>query len=40
MSEAGKLNFVIVVLSGTNLKQVILEPPSADNLERLPRRAR
>jgi uncharacterized membrane protein YkoI len=29
MSEAGKLNFVIVVLSGTNLKQVILEPPSA-----------
>ena len=40
MSEAGKLNFVIVVLSGTNLKQVILEPPSAHNLERLPRRAR
>jgi uncharacterized membrane protein YkoI len=40
MSEAGKLNFVIVVLSGTNLKQVILEPPSADNLERFPRRAR
>jgi uncharacterized membrane protein YkoI len=40
MSEAGKLNFVIVVLSGTNLKQVILEPPSASNLETLPRRSR
>ncbi len=40
MSEAGKLNFVIVVLSGTNLKQVMLEPPSANNLEMLPRRSK
>jgi uncharacterized membrane protein YkoI len=40
MSEAGKLNFVIVVLSGTDLKQVILEPPSANNLQSLPRRSR
>ena len=40
MSEAGKLNFVIVVLSGANLKQVILEPPSANNLELFPRRSR
>jgi uncharacterized membrane protein YkoI len=39
MSDAGKLNFVIVVLAGTNLKQVILEPPSANNLETLPRRS-
>ncbi|WP_050032114.1 MULTISPECIES: PepSY domain-containing protein [unclassified Bradyrhizobium] len=37
VSEAGKLNFVIVVLSGTNLKQVLLEPPSAINPETLPR---
>ncbi|KJC36183.1 peptidase [Bradyrhizobium sp. LTSP885] len=27
--EAGKLNFVIVVVSGADLKQVILEPPRA-----------
>jgi uncharacterized membrane protein YkoI len=27
--EAGKLNFVIVVVSGADLKQVILEPPQA-----------
>jgi hypothetical protein len=40
MSEAGKLNFVIVVLSGINLQQVILEPPTANNLESPPRRAR
>ena len=40
MSEAGKLNFVIVVLCGANIKQVILEPPSANNLETLPRRSR
>ena len=40
MSEAGKLNFVIVVLSGTNLKQVLLEPPSANNLETFPRRSK
>lgn len=33
MSEAGKLNFVIVILSGTNLKQVILEPPIANGIE-------
>ena len=39
MNEAGKVNFVIVVLSGTNLKQVILEPPSAKNLESRPRRS-
>jgi uncharacterized membrane protein YkoI len=29
LNEAGKLNFVIVVLSGTGLKEVILEPPGA-----------
>jgi uncharacterized membrane protein YkoI len=40
MNEAGKLNFVIVVLSGTNLKQVILEPPRTNNLETVPRRSR
>lgn len=40
MSEAGKLNFVIVVLSGTNLRQVMLEPPSANNLETFPRRSK
>jgi uncharacterized membrane protein YkoI len=40
MNEAGKLNFVIVVLSGTKLKQVMLEPPSANNLETLPRRSK
>src|SRR6266849_4599636 len=40
MNEAGKLIFVIVVLSGTNLKQVMLEPPSANNLEMLPRRSK
>ncbi|MEH2562264.1 PepSY domain-containing protein [Bradyrhizobium sp. AZCC 2289] len=40
MNEAGKLIFVIVVLSGTNLKQVMLEPPSASNLETLPHRSR
>lgn len=39
-NESGKLNFVIVVLSGTKLKQVMLEPPSANNLETLPRRAK
>src|SRR5882757_2828860 len=40
MNEAGKLIFVIVVLSGTKLKQVMLEPPSANNLETLPHRSR
>jgi hypothetical protein len=35
-----KTFFVIVVLSGTNLKQVMLEPPSAINLETLPRRSK
>jgi uncharacterized membrane protein YkoI len=40
MNEAGKLNFVIVVLSGNKLNQVMLEPPSANNLETLPRRSR
>lgn len=40
MSEAGKLNFVIVVLSGTDLKQVILEPPGPNSLETLPGRSR
>jgi hypothetical protein len=40
MNEAGKLIFVIVVLSGTNLKQVMLEPPSAVNPETLPRRSK
>jgi len=40
MNEAGKLIFVIVVLSGTYLKQVMLEPPSANNLETLPRRSK
>jgi hypothetical protein len=38
MNEAGKLIFVIVVLSGTNLKQVMLEPPSANNLQTPPHR--
>lgn len=40
MNEAGKLIFVIVVLSGTNLKQVMLEPPSANNRETHPRRSK
>jgi uncharacterized membrane protein YkoI len=40
MNEAGKLNFVIVVLAGTKLKQVVLEPPNANNLETLPRRSK
>ena len=40
MNEAGKLIFVIVVLSGTNLKQVMLEPPSVNNLAALPRRSK
>jgi uncharacterized membrane protein YkoI len=40
MNEAGKLIFVIVVLCGTNLKQVMLEPPSANNLETFPRRSK
>ncbi|MGY3423483.1 hypothetical protein ACVWZW_003958 [Bradyrhizobium sp. F1.13.4] len=29
MNEAGKLIFVTVVLSGTSLKQVMLEPPGS-----------
>lgn len=29
MRERGKLNFVIVVVAGSDLKQVILEPPGA-----------
>ena len=29
MREGGKLNFVIVVLTGSDLKEVILEPPGA-----------
>ena len=40
MNEAGKLIFVIVVLSGTTLKQVMLEPPSANNLETFPLRSK
>jgi uncharacterized membrane protein YkoI len=40
MNEAGRLIFVIVVLSGTNLEQVMLEPPSANNRETLPRRSK
>ena len=40
MNEAGKLIFVIVVLSGTSLKQVMLEPPGANNLEMRPRRSK
>ena len=40
MNEAGKLIFVIVVLSGTNLKQVMLEPPSATNRETLTHRSK
>lgn len=40
VNEAGKLIFVIVVLSGTNLKQVMLEPPTANNLGTLPRRSK
>src|SRR5712672_3494285 len=38
MNEAGKLNFVIVVLSGTKLKQVILKPPGGPASR--PRRSR
>jgi hypothetical protein len=33
MNEAGKLIFVIVVLSGANFKQVMLEPHSVNSLE-------
>jgi Peptidase propeptide and YPEB domain len=40
MNEAGKLIFVIVVLSGTSLKQVMLEPPGANNPEMRPRRSK
>jgi len=40
MSEAGKLNFVIVVLSGADLKQVILEPPNDNSLKALSHRSR
>jgi hypothetical protein len=40
MNEADKLIFVIVVLSGTSLKQVMLEPPHANNLETRPRRSK
>jgi hypothetical protein len=40
MNEAGKLIFVIVVLSGTGLKQVMLEPPGAKNLEARPSRSK
>jgi uncharacterized membrane protein YkoI len=40
MNEDGKLNFVIVVLSGSDLKQVILEPPGAGGPASRPRRSR
>jgi uncharacterized membrane protein YkoI len=40
VNEAGKLIFVIVVLSGTDLKQVMLEPPTANSLGTLPRRSK
>jgi len=40
MNEDGKLNFVIVVLSGSDLKQVILEPPVAGGSASRPRRSR
>jgi Peptidase propeptide and YPEB domain len=40
MNEAGKLICVIVVLSRTDLKQVMHEPPSANNLETLPPRSK
>jgi uncharacterized membrane protein YkoI len=40
VNEAGKLIFVIVVLYGTNLKQVMLEPPTANSLGTLPRRSK
>jgi Peptidase propeptide and YPEB domain len=40
MNEDGKLNFVIVVLSGTDLKQVILEPPSTNGRGSRPRLSR
>jgi len=40
MNEDGKLNFVIVVLSGSDLKQVILEPPGAGRSASRPRRSR
>ena len=38
MNEGGKLNFVIVVLSGSDLKQVILKPPGGPASR--PRRSR
>ncbi len=40
MNEDGKLNFVIVVLSGSDLKQVILEPPGAGDPASRPHRSR
>jgi hypothetical protein len=40
MNEGGKLVFVIVILSGIDLKQVMLEPPGATKLETLPRRSK
>jgi uncharacterized membrane protein YkoI len=40
MSEDGKVNFVIVVLSGTDLKQVILQPPSTSGRRSRPRLSR
>jgi hypothetical protein len=39
-SEDGKVNFVIVVLSGKDLKQVILEPPSTSDRRSRPRLSR
>ncbi|MET4278876.1 MULTISPECIES: hypothetical protein [unclassified Bradyrhizobium] len=40
MNEAGKLIFVTVVLSGTSLKQVMLEPPGSNNLQVRPPRSK
>jgi hypothetical protein len=40
MNEDGKLNFVIVMLSGTDLKQVILEPPRTNGRGSRPRLSR
>jgi uncharacterized membrane protein YkoI len=40
VNEAGKLIFVIVVLSGTSLNQVMLEPPTTNNLEAHRRRSK
>ena len=39
MNENGKLNFVVVVVSGDKFKQVVLEPPRAGRQRSAPRRS-